>query len=328
MWYSADKLLTHNALFNFVISSRGDGKTYDFKKRAIRNFLKKGSQFIYLRRYKSDLKTIGTFFNDIIVNDEFPDHKLYVKGNKFYIDDNLAGYAFPLSTSITLKSSSFPLVTLIGFDEFLIKTGSSRYLFNEVELFLEFYSTVARQRDNVRVLFIGNAINLVNPYFLFWNIQPNLKQRINKYGQIAVEIYTHPEFIQKAKNTRFGSIIKNTSYGDYAIENQFTENTNDFIETKSKKAHYMCSIFYNNKTIGFWCDYKEGKFYASYKYDPSSSFQFILSTKDMRENKILITNAKKMKKIKNVIQAFQNSYLYYENQAIKNICFDIMKKLL
>ena len=29
MWYSADRVLTLNALFNFIISNRGAGKTYD-----------------------------------------------------------------------------------------------------------------------------------------------------------------------------------------------------------------------------------------------------------------------------------------------------------
>ena len=55
IYYDISDTLTHNALYNFIIGERGCGKTYSSKKFAIRRFLKTGEQFIYLRRYKSEL---------------------------------------------------------------------------------------------------------------------------------------------------------------------------------------------------------------------------------------------------------------------------------
>lgn len=73
MWYNPHELLSHNCLFNFVVGNRGAGKTYGVaKKWAIKTFLKTGKQFIYLRRYKTELDDIPNFFADIIANNEFP----------------------------------------------------------------------------------------------------------------------------------------------------------------------------------------------------------------------------------------------------------------
>ena len=243
MWYSANRLLTLNCLFNFVISNRGGGKTYDFKTRAIKHFIKNGSQFIYLRRYKSELKTIHTFFNDIIANNEFKEHELKVKDNTFYCDGKICGYAIALSTALTLKSTSFPLVDLIGYDEFIIDKGVIRYLPNEVTAFLEMYETIARKRDNVRVIFMGNAISIINPYFLYWNIQPDMNKRFNRYGHIAVEIFKDEKFIEEKKQTKFGQIIDGTDYGSYAIENTFINDNETLSKNEQVKANFNAQYF-------------------------------------------------------------------------------------
>lgn len=118
-YYDGGQAISYNALFTFCIGGRSIGKTYYFKKKAIRDFIKKKKQFIYLRRYKEELqKTIGTFFND--VKQEFPDHTFTIKSNRFYIDGEIAGFYFPLSTSHILKSMSFPDVYTIIYDEFII----------------------------------------------------------------------------------------------------------------------------------------------------------------------------------------------------------------
>lgn len=70
-YYDGTKLLSYNALFSFIIGGRSIGKSYWFKRKAVKDFLKHGFQFIYVRRYKEELqKTIHSFFNDI--SHEFP----------------------------------------------------------------------------------------------------------------------------------------------------------------------------------------------------------------------------------------------------------------
>ena len=104
MYYDYDKISSYNATFNMIITNRGFGKTYGAKKRAINKFLKKGEQFIYVRRYKSELKKVKDKFFEKIKK-EFEGHKFEIKGFTAYIDDKVAGYLIPLSTSLSEKSN-------------------------------------------------------------------------------------------------------------------------------------------------------------------------------------------------------------------------------
>ena len=111
MYYSYSRILSYNAFLNFLIGERGVGKTYGAVKFVTKEFIKKGHQFVYLRRYKSDLKkSVPTFFDSISNNNEFPEHKLTSKGNSLFIDDKQAGFAVTLSTAQDLKSSNFDKV--------------------------------------------------------------------------------------------------------------------------------------------------------------------------------------------------------------------------
>ena len=73
MYYDPNKTLSKQRLYNFVIGARGCGKTYGCKKTVIRNFLRRGEQFVYLRRYETEMPAAQmlNFFDDI--GEEFPD---------------------------------------------------------------------------------------------------------------------------------------------------------------------------------------------------------------------------------------------------------------
>ena len=58
MFWDINKSVSRNCLFNFIVGNRGAGKTYGAKKYVINRFLKTGEQFVYIRRYKEELKKI------------------------------------------------------------------------------------------------------------------------------------------------------------------------------------------------------------------------------------------------------------------------------
>ena len=60
------------------------------------------------------------------------------------------------------KSTSFPRITTIIFDEFMSRNG---YLPNEWVLFANSLSTIIRHRDNVKIIMLGNTVNKYCPYF-------------------------------------------------------------------------------------------------------------------------------------------------------------------
>jgi hypothetical protein len=218
LYWDPHDLLSYNALYSFVVGSRGAGKTFGAKKLAIKKFLKNGSQTIYLRRYKTELDDFGKFFDDIA--EFFPGVTFEVKGKTGYINGEPAIIAIALSTGLIKKSTSYARVKLVIFDEFVIDSKVIHYLSNEVQAFLEMYETIARLRDDCPVLFLSNAVSIVNPYFIFWKIKPTGNKRFTRYGHMLVEFVQNEEFKEAKYKTRFGQIIKGTKYGDYAIENK------------------------------------------------------------------------------------------------------------
>lgn len=325
MYYDLHTLLSYNNLFNFVIGNRGSGKTYGAKKWAIKGFLKDGSQFIYLRRYKTEFDDVKKFFADI--SEEFPDHTFSVKGKNFIINGEVAGYAIPLSTALTKKSVSYNRVNKIIFDEFVIDSKVIHYLNNEVTHFLEFYETVARMRENVRVLFLSNAVSVVNPYFLFWDIRPNEEQRFTRKGQLMVEFVKNQDFIDAKYKTKFGQLIKGTHYGDYAIENKFLKDNKNFVEKKTPNARFIFSILYNDYIYGFWSDYREGLMFMSLNYDPSSKLQYSITDSEHKPNLMLVRNISKSYLLKSALEAYEKGYLRFESLVIKNQFLDIFRLL-
>src|SRR5690606_34164833 len=78
-FYNYSKILSFNGTYNLLIGNRGQGKTYGMKKKCIKDGIKKGDQFIYLRRYKEELATArNTFFEDI--KEVFPEYDFRTNG--------------------------------------------------------------------------------------------------------------------------------------------------------------------------------------------------------------------------------------------------------
>lgn len=125
IYYDYNKIMSYNAFINFLHGERGVGKTYGISKFVVKQFIKNNDEFAYIRRFKTELKeNVPTFFNPLIKNKEFTNH-LSNKGNKFYCDGKICGYAMTLSTSQNLKSSNFEKVKYIIFDEYLIEERST-----------------------------------------------------------------------------------------------------------------------------------------------------------------------------------------------------------
>lgn len=223
------------------------GKTYGAVKFVTNQFIKKGEQFAYIRRYKSDLKnSVSTFFNSVVANDEFPENQLISKNNKFYCDSQIFGYAMTLSTAQDLKSSNFDKVKNIIFDEFIIDEGQRKYyLQNEVETFLNLIETIARMRK-VRIFLLGNAGNIVtNPYFLYFDLAIPYNTDIKTYkdGLILVQYMKNEEYRKEKKKTDFGKLVAGTSFEKFAIENLDNHIDNNFIEKKKRYFKIFFCIY-------------------------------------------------------------------------------------
>ena len=326
LYYNPNKLLSYNRILNFIIGARGIGKTYGYKKFCINRFLKHGEQFIYLKRYKTDVKGVEQFFDT--VSQDFPGSTFKVKGRELYIDDKLAGWVMPLSSWQSVKSREFPNVCTILYDEFLLENSSKQsYMQDEPKALLNFMDTVIRNRDNARCICMSNAVSVVNPFFLYFNLIPNINKRYNAYESIVVEIPDSVDFTEERKKTKFGKLIDGTDYGDFSLGNEFVNDSQVFIEKRSKESKYQFSVVYNGMTIGIWVDTEKGLLYLSNDYDPDSKKVFALSADDLDENVLLMNNWKNNYYLGKMGNAFLNGYLRFDNQVLRNVGYEMFKKM-
>ena len=329
MYFSFKRILSYNALLNIVIAERGVGKTYGATKIVVNDFLKNHNEFVYIRRYKTELqKGARKFFEAVNLNNEFPDHNMYSKGNTFYIDDEVAGYGITLSTAQQLKGTNFSKVKYILFDEFLIEEGQGHYIKNEVENFLGLIESISRTR-NVRILLLGNATNSANPYFLFFDLHLPYNNDVATFkdGLIALQFAKNEEYRQMKKETRFGKLVAGTDYEEYAINNSFRSDENSFIEHKDKNSKFSFSFIYNNFKYGVWVNWITGKMYIS-NDTVDNGIVFACTTEDHKPNTMLYSMAKNYNCWIIFIKNYKLGNVYFENMKIRNICKDVMKHLL
>lgn len=318
-YYSNGQILSYNRLVMMIVGERGNGKTFSFKDWCIRDYIKNKNQFIWIRRYTTELEDINLFFDDITF--KYPEHEFRVKGGKFYIDGEVMGYYIALSKQITKKSTPYPSVTKMIFDEFLISKSGYRYLPDEPSMLMDLYSTVARLRD-VRLVMIANATSQANPYFTFFKV-PLLQNRFTKVGKdIIVERTDTQEYRKVFEETRFGKLIKHTRYGAYAIHNEFTQDNHNFIEKRDSSASNIFNLALGNQIIGIWTSAKLGKMWASLKYDPSRT-TYCMTLQDQQPNYLLLNS--RNTHLKYLRQAVSYSYLYYEDFKVKTIMQEILK---
>lgn len=178
-YYSLHEILKRNAQYNIIIGERSNGKTYAVEKRILENYFDKGEHGAIIRRWREDYKNsrgyamFAPFVEDGTINKlsrgKFND--IAFRNRTFYLikkDDKEITEIQPFCHSFALsevehdKSTSYPNVTTILFDEFLTR---SYYLQDEFITFCNCLSTIIRDRDNVTIFMCGNTVNKFSPYF-------------------------------------------------------------------------------------------------------------------------------------------------------------------
>ena len=329
MYYDLSKALSYGAFMNILLGERGVGKTYSVTKFVTKQFIKHGYEFAYVRRFKTELsKSVSKFFKPLIVNEEFKDHDLEVKGNTFFIDDKPCGYAMTLSTAQNFKSANFPNVKYIIFDEFIIEEGQNHYLKNEVESFLGLVESIARMRD-VKIFMLGNAVTITNPYFIYFDLSLPYGSDIKTFkdGLILVQYMKNEKYREEKRKTNFGKLIDGTDYSRYAIDNDFRMDNKNFIMHKTGNAKCTFTLFYNDFTIGVWFDYNEGKIFCSQDYT-LNDYVFACTTNDHIPNTMLLSTVRDYSVVKTFIKNYKLGNVYYESVKVKNIMKEIILLLL
>lgn len=334
LYWNPGRTASYNCLFNFIVGSRGAGKTYGILKRGITRFLKspKGSraQFVYMRRLKTELKGLTTATNGRLfdaVAGEFTGHDLKAKGNVLTCDGEVMGYGVALSTASTLKSDAYPNVREIYFDEFIIdNTRTYHYLPDEVRKFQDAYETIARpgnnpDRPDTIAWFLSNAVTISNPYFAEYGLRPPVNSDIQRFGptrDILVQSVANPELAAVKKGTRFGQMLAGSRYESYAYDNEWLLDDTSFVERKTQRSKYWLSLRCKSKWYGIWFDSLQGLYYVSDNVNMDYPVQISATLDDQMPNTMVLkgrTNAF----FNRLRSAYDNGWIRYESIKIKNM---------
>ena len=184
-YFSLKRILNEKAQYNVIFGERSNGKTFAVQELGIKNYLSTKKQMCIIRRTEVDLtarngKETFTHFvsnptrGNLIsewTNNEWNTIEYYSKAwylakidekGKVVRDFMPFCYAFAISIQEHYKSTSYPAVTTILFDEFLTR---NIYLQDEFILFENLLSTIIRDRTDVTIFMCGNTVNKYNPYF-------------------------------------------------------------------------------------------------------------------------------------------------------------------
>lgn len=204
-YYRTTKIDKKNATYNVIFGERSNGKTYALLQKGIQEYIKDGSQMAYVRRWKEDItgKRASRLFAGLIENGEitritkgkFEGVHYYAgawylcnydeKGKVVFADTDIICFAFALSDTEHNKSTSYPNVKLIIFDEFLT---NNLYLNDEFIHFMNTVSTIVRRREDVKIYMLGNTVNKYCPYFKEMGLE-----HIPKMEQGSIDIYQYGE---------------------------------------------------------------------------------------------------------------------------------------
>lgn len=200
-YYSPSKINKKNATYNVIFGERSNGKTYALLLQSIKEYIKSGSQMAYVRRWKEDItgRRAQRLFEGINANDEvrkltkgefegvhYHAGKWFLcsyddNGKAIYNDKDIIAFAFALSDGEHDKSTSFPYIRSIVFDEFLT---NRTYLVDEFVHFMNTVSTIVRKREDVKIYMLGNTVNKYCPYFVEMGLD-----NVQKMDQGTIDVY-------------------------------------------------------------------------------------------------------------------------------------------
>lgn len=194
-FYSLDNMKKTNAQYRMLLGEKSNGKSYAVKSDAIEEAYKKEHKFVYMRRYREDLKTadIDAYFSDAPVSDITNHEYDRIKADRGYIylanydeetdriiKGKCIGRAVYLSGYEHFASQAFPDTYTIIYEEFITQRV---YLDNEPAQLQKMVSTILRDRDGC-IYLVGNTINRVCPYFNEWQLTHTIRQKPG-----TIEIY-------------------------------------------------------------------------------------------------------------------------------------------
>lgn len=345
-FYNITKMWNTTADYKALLGGRNIGKSYQVKLNILTKVFKEDREFIYLRRYKEDMKNqlVTDYFGDMniseITNGQY--ECIYTYQSNIYFankdesgkatDKKLIGRAHCLSTAEHQKSIMYPKVEDIIFEEFIPEKGV--YLPDEPKKLQSYVSTIARTRK-ITVWLVGNTISKLCPYFKEWDLNRAITQKlgtIDLYKRSA-SIMTSEGLIEDhviiaIERCKGEGLLSRMSFGDASsmiANNEWVTESKPLITTEAVKnctIRYEIYIFWQN--LKFKCQLlndNEGNYFWYVKpAGKKSKFEEMLNDRIISD--IVSVSVKVTPKLKGLNareqQAFNimlNNKIYYSDNT-------------
>lgn len=206
-YYDINNIMALDCQYSLIFGKRSNGKSYAALKYGLEQHIKSGYkyQMAYVRRWAEDFvkQRAPSMFSSLICNGNGENeieiltkgeyNTVYYHSRRWYLakfDDETRElkkaeepfcFGFALSEMEHDKSTSFPNITTIIFDEFISR---GTYLKDEFILFMNVCSTIIRDRTNVKIIMLGNTVNQYCPYFEEMGLD-----RVRQQKQGTIEVY-------------------------------------------------------------------------------------------------------------------------------------------
>lgn len=194
-YYDIRPILAKDCQINLLIGERSNGKSYSVKDYALtRAWKSKQVTFGIIRRYAEDVKSalVESYFADMPINkytnNEYDTISVYRSGIYFAKHDEngkiirgqQCGQVFALALDERYKSTEYPFIYTLIFEEFITKNG---YLKDEPLRLMNLMSTIFRRRSG-KLFMVGNTISRVCPYTTDFGLK-----NLSKQQPATIDIY-------------------------------------------------------------------------------------------------------------------------------------------
>lgn len=206
---------------------RDVGKTYTTQKTVVRDCLANHEEFVLaVPTIKQQEKGALRKWLSKMLRQQFPDWQKRYTTEYFYMrrdeedDWQRVGQCVALSNADFDKmDSDKDLVRYMIWDEAMraeLKIGAAEGL---IEKFLIAYHTFDRDEDRIKAIFLGNALNKMDPLYNFFNVNiTKLKHPgtvIRSFNKASWYVPVPPD-IKDNEDNKFRQMVKGTRYGDMA----------------------------------------------------------------------------------------------------------------
>ena len=341
------KVLSYNAIITEVVSNRNYGKTWAFKRRAVRRAFKHGKKTIWLRLFKKEAdECADTFFSSsdlqkycgisIYDKDHNKDGNIKQIGKTFYYRKLVRGKwtrwkwflkVYKLSDAGALRSADDVNIDTIVFDEFTKPKSDLTHYHGDIAAQLSDILITLKREHEVRYIVIGNKESVTNPINDYFKVTPppfsyeGIK-RYRKGAFVLQQINNKPQNETDYDNKLF-NLFDGTPYGNYMYKDTY-RTAKGFKRAKTPpNAGLYCQLYIKGHALKISTE--NDLFYVSGKVDNTRRiFCDVLPHKYVHEQQLV----KRYRKYFNaLIDAIADNRIYYDN-ALANECFQDFYKWL